>query len=77
MTPVASFYNMGEAGLALSVLEGAGIPAQLSNLESSVNLMGGPPAIRLLVAESDSDKAREVLANEAVPPGPKTPSDAS
>jgi hypothetical protein len=61
MKSPASFPNMGAAGLALSVLEGSGIAAQLENIESSVNLSGGPPSIRLMVAESDYDRACELL----------------
>lgn len=61
MRTVASFIEMGAAGLALSVLEGSGISAHLENVESSVNLSGGPAAIRLVVDEADYEQALEVL----------------
>ena len=62
MSTVATFSNLGAAGLALSVLEGSGIPAHLENVESSVNLSGGPPAIHLVVDEADYEQARELLS---------------
>ena len=66
MRTVTSFSNMGEAGLALSVLEGSGISAHLENVESSVNLSGGPAAIRLVVDDADYEQAAGLLRS---PPG--------
>lgn len=68
MKTVASYYNMGEAAVALSALEGAGMVAQLENLESSVNLTGGVPAIRLVVNDESYDRACEVIQTTAVRP---------
>lgn len=64
MIAVASFSNLASAGVALSVLEGSGISARLENVESSVNLSGGPAAIRVMVAEADYDTALKLLASE-------------
>ena len=61
MRAAASFSDVGEAGVALSVLEGSGISAQLENVESSVNLSGGLPDIRLMVEEVDYDRACELV----------------
>jgi len=61
MRVAASFSDIGEAGVALSVLEGSGISAQLENVESSVNISGGLPDIRLVVSEADFDRACELV----------------
>jgi hypothetical protein len=65
MRTVASFTNQGAAGLALSVLEGSGISAHLENLESSVNLSGGPASIHLVVDEADLEQALALLRRPA------------
>ena len=71
MKTVATYYNMGEAAVGLSALEGAGMVAQLENLESSVNLTGGVPAIRLVVSDECYDRACELIQTTAVrPAGP-------
>lgn len=70
MRTVATFSNQGEAGLALSVLEGSGISAHLENVESSINLSGGPAAIHLVVDETDYERALELLRR---PPGEVLP----
>ena len=64
MICVASFSSLASAGVALSVLEGSGIPARLENVESSVNLSGGPAAIRVMVRVADYDIAVKLLASE-------------
>lgn len=70
MKTVATYYNMGEAGVALSALEGAGLTAHLENLESSVNLTGGVPAIRLVVDDAVYDRACELIETTVRPVEP-------
>ncbi|MDB6094049.1 MAG: putative prokaryotic signal transducing protein [Verrucomicrobia bacterium] len=75
MRTVATFTNQGDAAIAQSVLEGAGIGVRCENVESSVNLSGGLPAIGIVVAEEDFAAADELLHPEPrlktpVEPGP-------
>jgi hypothetical protein len=57
MKTVAIFYKLSDASFAQSLLMGDGIAAELQNVESSVNLVGGLPSIQVLVHETDFDRA--------------------
>jgi Putative prokaryotic signal transducing protein len=70
MTTVRTYGNLAEAGFAKSLLEAAGISAELAN-ESSYSVGYGAVVceLRLQVDEADLDRARHVLAE-----GPDAPS---
>jgi hypothetical protein len=61
MKIVATYSNLGEAGFAQSLLVGDGIAAELQNVESSVNLVGGPPSFNVVVPDSDEERARAAV----------------
>src|SRR5687767_6301952 len=71
MTTLRTYGNLAEAGFAKSLLESAGIRAELAD-EHSYGLGYGPviSELRLQVDEADLDRAREVL--EKGPDVPQT-----
>ncbi len=57
MKTVASFFRLSDAAFAQSLLVGDGIAAELQNVESSVNLVGGLPSIQVIVPDADFERA--------------------
>src|SRR5688572_16438721 len=69
MITLRTYGNLAEAGFAKSLLESAGIRAELANESSySVGIGAVVSELRLQVDEADLDRARQVLAE-----GPDAP----
>jgi hypothetical protein len=76
MRIAATYFTLSEAGLAQSFLVSEGIEAELMNVESSVNLSGGPPAFQIGVPDVELDRAREILRGLAKAPPQQPPAGA-
>jgi hypothetical protein len=61
MKIVARYSKLSDASFAQSLLVGDGIDAELQNVESSVNIVGGPPSIHVVVPDSDEERAQAAI----------------